>query len=135
MKIVFDTNVILSAFLTEGIAHRVFNHCIINHSIYISEFITNELNKILEHKFKLKEADLNEFIDFINSTLISIIPSNNMPSVCRDDSDNNILQLADFIKAEIIVSGDKDLLTMNQFEKTRIIFPREYFNEFLLNET
>jgi hypothetical protein len=30
MKIVFDTNVILSAFLTEGITHRVFNDCIIN---------------------------------------------------------------------------------------------------------
>ena len=133
MKIVIDTNVILSAFLTEGITHRVFNDCIINHSIYVSEFIENELKRVLISKFEVKEKDVNELINFIDSNLSLVKPLNLIPDVCRDEADNYILQLADFIKADIIISGDKDLLTLKQFKKIRILSPRDYFNEYLVN--
>lgn len=133
MKIVFDTNVILSAFLTEGITHRVFNDCVINHEIYISEFIVNELKRVLIRKFDVKAEDIKEFTNFIDSNLNSVKPVNVMPNICRGETDNNILQLADFVKADIIISGDKDLLTLKQFKKIKILSPRDYFNEYLVN--
>lgn len=133
MKIVFDTNVILSAFLTEGITHRVFNDCVINHEIYISEFIVNELKRVLIRKFDVKAEDIKEFTNFIDSNLNSVKPVNVMPNICRDETDNNILQLADFVKADIIISGDKDLLTLKQFKEIKIISSRDYFNEYLVN--
>ncbi len=132
MKIVFDTNVILSAFLTEGITHRVFNDCILNHRIYISDFIVNELKRVLVSKFEVNAEDLKEFADFIDSNLTMVKPLNVLPDICRDDSDNNILQLADFIIADCIISGDKDLVIMKQYKKIRILSPRDYFNEYLV---
>ncbi len=134
MKIVFDTNVILSSFLTEGIAHKIFNHCVINHSIYLSDYIVNELTRILTKKFKVKTTELNEFLNFIESYLTKAIPDNLIPDICRDKNDNQILQLAEYIKADIIISGDKDLLVLKKFKSTNIISPREYFIKYLIDK-
>jgi putative PIN family toxin of toxin-antitoxin system len=135
VKIVFDTNVILSSFLTEGIAHRIFNHCLLNHNIYISEFVISELSRILTKKFNVKANDLQEFLDFIKSTVICAIPENIIPKICRDKNDNQILQLAEYINADIIISGDKDLLVLRSYEETQIISPRDFFNEYLSNSS
>ena len=135
MKIVLDTNVILSAFLTEGITHKVFYDCIITHDIYISEFIVNELKSVLHRKFEVKDEDIKEFIYFLESSFHITIPSNELPKICRDETDNNILQLAYFVKADVIISGDKDLLTLKKFKGIRIISTRDYFNEYLVNKS
>ncbi len=134
MKIVFDTNVILSSFLTEGIAHKIFNHCVINHSIYLSDYIVNELTRILTKKFKVKDSELNELLNFIESFLINVKPDNLIPDVCRDKNDNQILQLAEYIKADIIISGDNDLLVLKKFKSTNILSPRDLFNKHLIDK-
>jgi len=133
MNIVLDTNVILSAFLTEGIAHKVFNHCLINHNIYVSEYIIDELTRILKSKFKVSINDVKEFVEFINSNLIVALPENEIPDICRDINDNQILQLADFVKANKIISGDKDLLVIKEYGNIEIISPRDYFNIHLVS--
>lgn len=46
-------------------------------------------------------------------------------SICRDDDDNHLLALAKKSNADYIITGDKDLLDINKFEKTRIIRFRE----------
>ena len=135
MKIVFDTNVILSSFLTEGIAHRIFYHSLINHKIYFSDFITGELSKILIKKFNVKANDLAEFINFINTNLIKEKPDNKIPYICRDVKDNQILQLAEYVNADIIITGDKDLLVLRKHNKTIITSPRDFFNEHLAHES
>lgn len=134
MKIVLDTNVILSSFLTEGIAHKIFNHCVINHSIYLSDYIVNELTRILTKKFKVKNSELNELLNFIESFLINVKPDNLIPDVCRDKNDNQILQLAEYIKADIIISGDNDLLVLKKFKNTNILSPRDFFNKHLIDK-
>jgi putative PIN family toxin of toxin-antitoxin system len=134
VKIVLDTNVILSSFLTEGIAHKIFNHCVINHSIYLSDYIVNELTRILTKKFKVKNSELNELLNFIESFLINVKPDNLIPDVCRDKNDNQILQLAEYIKADIIISGDNDLLVLKKFKNTNILSPRDFFNKHLIDK-
>jgi putative PIN family toxin of toxin-antitoxin system len=135
VKIVFDTNVILSSFLTEGIAHRIFYHSLINHKIYISDFIKGELSKILVKKFNVKANDLAEFVTFINTNLIQEKPDNKIPDVCRDVKDNQILQLAEYVNADVIITGDKDLLVLRKHNKTIITSPRDFFNEHLAHES
>jgi uncharacterized protein len=129
VKIVLDTNVILSSFLTEGIAHRIFNHCIINHKVYVSDYILNELVRILTKKFLVNEKDLEEFINFIKSNLNLTIPDISIPEICRDKKDNQILQLSEYVSADIIISGDKDLLILKSYRKTKITSPRDFFNK------
>ena len=50
----------------------------------------------------------------------------NLNGFCRDPKDDMVLETAVLAGAEIIVTGDKDLLTMGQFRGIRILTPREY---------
>lgn len=46
--------------------------------------------------------------------------------VCRDPGDNMFLECAALAKADLLVAGDKDLLTLASYEGTRIVTPSEY---------
>lgn len=46
--------------------------------------------------------------------------------VCRDPNDDMFLECAALAKADLLVAGDKDLLTLNAYKGTRIITPSEY---------
>lgn len=131
MKIVFDTNVILSAFLTHGLSSRVLDLCIGLHEIYVSPWILKETNKILSTKFKIKEEEFIRVNRFIKEEFQIISPSGIMPEVCRDNDDNNILHLAEFIKAELIITGDKDLLVLEKYSDAYIITPRKFMEKYL----
>lgn len=49
---------------------------------------------------------------------------------CRDPKDNKVLELAVTAAAPIIISGDKDLLTMSPFRGIEIMSPRQFLDEF-----
>ena len=130
MKIVFDTNVILSAFITHGLSTRVLDICIDYHQLFISEFIYNEVVEKLKHKFKIKTAQIKKVKKFLENSFTFIKPESEIPSLCRDKDDNNILQLADYINAHIIITGDKDLLDLKLFKKIEIITPRQFMENY-----
>ncbi|MCL4550295.1 MAG: putative toxin-antitoxin system toxin component, PIN family [Bacteroidetes bacterium] len=48
--------------------------------------------------------------------------------ICRDKDDNNILETAVAAKANVIISGDKDLLVLKKYKNISIISPREFYN-------
>jgi putative PIN family toxin of toxin-antitoxin system len=54
------------------------------------------------------------------------ISINSNVKVCRDENDNFLLSLAKDSSANYLITGDNDLLVLNQFEKTRIITIAEY---------
>ena len=133
MRIVFDTNVILSAFLTEGLSNRIFEHCIVHDNIFISDYIISELDRILIRIFKVEIKDINLFFKYIDTYFYKIKPRNKVPDICRDADDNNILQIAEFTDADYIITDDKDLLSLKRYGKTEIISPREYYTK-IINE-
>jgi len=131
LKVVFDTNVILSSFLTEGLSQRVFDRCLNDFEIVISEWILAEVREKLRKKFGVPSSEVKELIDFLRNNLSYIEPKGEMPRVCRDKDDNNILRLASFAKAEVIITGDKDLLILQSYLKTIILTPRQFFEKYL----
>lgn len=130
MKIVFDTNVLLSAFITQGVSTRVLDICIDYHQLFISEFIINEVIEKLENKFKVKNNEIKIVRRFLTNAFLNIEPKSEKPSICRDKDDNNILHLADYINADIIITGDKDLLDLKDFKKIDIITPRQFMENY-----
>jgi len=127
MKVIIDTNVILSSFLTEGLAKKVFDLCIDNDDIYLSKWILNEVREILKNKFKVPEVEINRLIVFLKHIGKVIEPSGELYKNSRDTRDNPILLLADYVKANIILTGDKDLLELVHYKKTKIMNPRKYY--------
>ncbi len=129
MKIVFDTNVILSSLVTQGLSHRVLKICIDNHKLFISKWIINEVIEKLELKFTIKKSEIKRIKEFVLNAFETIEPKGEIPTVCRDKDDNNILHLAEYLNADVIITGDKDLLDLKKFNKTIIITPRIFMEE------
>ncbi len=127
MKIVFDTNVLLSSFLTEGLAKKVFDLCIDNDDIFLSEWILDELKMKLENKFLVPEDEIGRLIKFLKNISKIIEPKGTLYKKSRDLKDNPILLLADNIEADFIITGDKDLLELINYRNTKIINPRTYY--------
>jgi predicted nucleic acid-binding protein len=48
-------------------------------------------------------------------------------AVCRDKDDDEILALSQSIRADYIITGDKDLLVLKSFNSTLIVLPREFW--------
>jgi len=128
-KVVLDTNVIIAAFTARGLANSVFELCLDKCEIIISEYIINEVSDKLTRKLKVPPEIVNEIISFLRDcytvTEYVLLKEN----ICRDIKDNNILALASSSKSKYIVTGDKDLLVLNKFEKTRIVNPRQLWQE------
>lgn len=126
MKIVLDTNIFISSIVFKGICREVFNEVIEKHQCFISPFIIAELKNKLQLKFLIAESEVLNLEKDILRVFILFNPDTELPSICRDTKDNNILQLAESAIADYIISGDKDLLILQKFKQTKIISPSEY---------
>lgn len=131
MKVVFDTNVILSAFLTQGVSSRILLKCLEEYEVYISGWIIEEIKEKLENKFKIKKTDIKEFLEFIKDTFLIVEPRGKLPNKSRDKDDNNLLLLAEYVSAKVLVTGDNDLLVLKKYKKTRILNPRDFYRKYL----
>ena len=130
MKIVIDSNVLISGLISRGVSSRVLDICIDKHSVYISEFIISEVIEKLENKINIPQMDLRRINKFLTDSFIFISPQGDMPDICRDKDDNNILFLSHFINANLLISGDKDLSELKVYNEILIITPREFLENY-----
>ncbi len=128
MRIVVDTNVYISALVFNKTIQELLNSLLEQHTILISEFITNELSRKLISKFNLNSQEVDVLIRQLLSITLKITPIGNAPQVARDNDDNQILHLAEFANADLIISGDKDLLSLVSYKSIPILKPSDLFS-------
>jgi len=128
MKIVIDTNVIIAAFTTRGLCNGLLELCLYNHEVYISEYIINECENKFRNKIKLPNVIVEQIENFLRNNLIIVVPTKIDENICRDKKDMPIIGTVVSAGAEIIISGDKDLLNIKNYRKIKILSPREFWN-------
>ncbi len=127
LKLVLDTNTLISAFFWDGNEYKLFKKIEERKAvIFITYEILEEVEKVLRRPKFLKVLNLTkQRIDQIIQKIISvshvIIGSKLKINVCRDPEDNKFLECAELAKADYIVSGDEDLLSMKQYKNIKII--------------
>ncbi len=126
MKIVLDTNVLIAAFISRGFCHELLEHCILTHTLVTSEFILNELAEKLINKFKYSAELADEVVTLLRSRMQVVAPAALSSPISRDPDDDNILAAAVTGNCDCIISGDKDLLVLKQFEGINIFSPRDF---------
>ena len=126
MKIVLDTNVLISALIFPGVSSEVFDFVVQNHEAIISDWILAEFAEKCRDKFKIPPAILAETLNHLREKLSFETPKGKKPQICRDSDDDNILWLAASTDSELIITGDQDLLVLKSYNKIHIISPREY---------
>lgn len=126
MKIVFDTNVIVSALLIKSSNSRFAYEKVISSGKILASLPTlEELIEVLCRKKFSKYISLSDRNIFISefSLLAEIIKVNQKLNVCRDPKDNKFLELAISGNADCVVTKDKDLLVLDPFRKISILSP------------
>ncbi len=133
VKVVFDTNVWISIAM-EKILKDKFLQVKEELTIYVSKDILLEISKVLLYpkiSEVLRKAGVNEkeILRAIETNSTILKPKLRLHVVKEDADDNKILECASASGAEFIVSGDKHLLKRGRFRKTRILSPKEFFDD------
>lgn len=129
MRLVFDTNVIISAMLFDGSKPSQAFGIGIDHGVMLfSSSTLGELEEVLlRDKFDqyISQEDRKRFLTafILSSTPVEI---DEKIAECRDPKDNKFLELAVCGTADFIISGDEDLLILNPFRNIRITTPDSF---------
>lgn len=132
MKIVCDTNVLVSGILFGGNARQILRLASSGRvTNYISDDILHEAKDVLSRrKFKLAPQQIDAIVALFKDTFELVYPSQRHRVVQDDPDDDRILDAALEARAGIIVSGDTHLRSLGQWQKIRILSPAEFVEEF-----
>ncbi len=128
MKVVLDTNVLMSALGTRGVCEALFELCLLRCELFISKPMIVELSKHLHDKFGLSRSQVRSIIAFVNKQLHRVEPTVVPAGVCRDTDDLMVLGTAKAAGAQYLVTGDRDLLVIKHYQGTTIIAPRPFYD-------
>jgi uncharacterized protein len=128
MKIFADTNVLVSAFTARGLCADLLEIILADHQLMTGEFVLQELQRVLTTKLKVPKRKVSDVLQFLRNHHIEPIPDTPSEVNVRDEDDRWVLESAIRAKADILVTGDKDLLTISKkVPQLRIVTPREFW--------
>ena len=125
-KVIFDTNVIVSALVFGGKVSKALD-LVYDGSVklVLCKELEDEVLRILVSKFNVKINDLH-----LAQKLLSIGDYHTLdkpyPKVSRDAQDNYLLSLIEISQADVLVTGDKDLLVLNSYKECPIMKVSEF---------
>lgn len=125
MRLVIDTNVLLAAILAPGLCRELLRKRCHAHEFFCSPALLEEFAEKLRNKFALDPDKVPLFVAY-RERLQMVEPSPMPAPVCRDADDDLVLATALAANAEVILTGDKDLLVLKRHETVRILSPRQF---------
>lgn len=133
IKVVLDTNVLVSAIAIGGKPQRIVK-MLLKEEIkgVTSAVLLSELQEVLNKKFPLRESDFKLTVSNIEELFEKVHPKKTL-RVVRDDDDNRVLEAAVEGKCDYIVTGDRDLLDLKKYKKIKIVKPAEFLKLIEIN--
>lgn len=133
MRLVFDTNVIVSALLLpDSVPRRAFDKALDRGTILLSLPALTELNEVFARrrfdKYLLEEERMRFLATLVKAS--EVVQVTETIDDCRDPRDNKFLELAVAGRADCIISGDEDLLTLNPYRDIPVLTPKEFLTGF-----
>lgn len=122
MRVVFDTNVYISAFVIPGsLSDDAYRHARMGDvELFTSVAILTELASKLREKFDWNEERIRAALKSISRTA-DVVKTTPHLSIVRDATDNRILECAEKVDADLIVTGDPHLLRLRRFGRAGIV--------------
>lgn len=112
MRIFFDTNVLVSAVMARGLSADLFQLALEEHEVMTGEFNLIELRRVLAQNFGATRGQIDRFEIMLRAQSITPIPAKILPIKVRDPDDAWVLASAAAASADVLVTGDKDLLSL-----------------------
>jgi putative PIN family toxin of toxin-antitoxin system len=126
--VVIDTNIWISALCfgnPNSTFRRVLETARTHHQIAIAREIEAEIVQTLVRKFEWPEERAHRAVVFILRHPLRV-KLDGMVRVCRDPKDDTYLECAVLSRADLLITGDKDLLVHGSYEGTQIVTPIQF---------
>lgn len=129
MKVVLDTNVIVSAVTTRGLCADVFRAVLAEHELVTCPKIVQEVGRILQSKFLVPDSLIAEYLELIQDAAM-VAEASDLPDIrIKDKDDIEIIGAALSSKADVLVTGDREVQDLKRVKKLRIVSPRAFWEE------
>ena len=133
MKLVVDTNVLISGAFFSGPSSRILDACLEGKcQLVLSPAILDEYVRVGEEFAKGRSsADFTRFLEFLVSTAILVKAPVLEEFICDDPDDDKFFACALAGSAHVIVSGDKHLLSVSGYAGVAVVRPRAFEDKYL----
>ncbi len=138
-KLILDTNVIVSALISSSIPTKILYELVLTEKVEIclSEEVLAEYVEVLNRENFSKFAGFKTKAEVVLNRLREIATfyqTDRKIEVLADTSDNKFLELAAVSSADYLTTGNTLDFTITEFEYTRILTPREYWDNYAPKE-
>jgi putative PIN family toxin of toxin-antitoxin system len=126
VRVLFDTNVLVSAVLFGGLPGELLNRALRGElEMVTSAALMDELEGVLIDTFSLDRSYVRSVRSELE-LLAVVVSVPDVPRVVRDPDDDAVLAAAIAGGALLIVTGDRDLLVLGEHHGIRIVTPRDF---------
>jgi len=127
LRVFFDTNVLISAFIAHGASSEVFEYCLSSCRVFTTQFVLDETKKVLSPKFRFSSDVIEKIYGFPSSNLELVEAEALDEPICRDPDDDFILAGALAAAVDCLITGDEDLLVIEEHKGIRILKPSDFW--------
>ena len=127
MRVVFDTNIFISAFVIPGsLAEKAIIKIMEGEDcLLISRDIIDEVLSVLSSKFG-RDREALSHVALTLSELAEWVRPGRKVKIFRDEPDNRILECAIYGRADLLVTGDREILQLKEYKGVKVISLKEY---------
>lgn len=127
MKVFLDTNVLVSAVATRGLSADVVRLVVAEHELLTGVVNLAELRRVLRDKLHAPRRTVRELEAFLRTHTIVPKPAHVLEIAMRDPDDRWVLASAVAGAADVLVTGDRDLLDLGERAPLPIVDPRGFW--------
>jgi putative PIN family toxin of toxin-antitoxin system len=131
LKVVFDTNIFISAFVIPGgKAEVAYSHALRkDFTLYSSVAILTETAQKLREKFGWQQDKITFLLKAI-AKVAMVIKTEPHLHLLADEPDNRVLECAEAVGADFVVTGDKHLLFLKHFQNSTVVKLSDFLKKF-----
>jgi len=133
VRVALDTNVLVSAVATRGLSADVFNLILAEHELVVGETVLSELRRVLGEKIKVPSKTIDEVVALLRQEATVVKKAEELAVKIRDKTDLPVLSEAVAGNADVLVTGDKDLLEIEEKVPIQILSPRAFWEQIRRN--
>lgn len=129
MRVALDTNVLVAAVATRGLCADVVNLIMAEHELILGEAVLTELKRVLRKKMRVPAEVIDEYDGLLRRESRVVPKAKALVVAVRDKSDIPVLSEAIAGNAEVLITGDRDLLDIAEQLPLQILTPRAWWEQ------
>ena len=128
MRVLLDTNVLVSAFATRGLCADVMRQVLAEHTFVTAEVVLQQFRRVLRTRLKVPADTIDAIEAFLREHEVVRKPTAPHHLAVRDADDRWVLASAVAGGADVLVTGDHDLLDLAGKASLPIVDPRGFWS-------